>query len=73
VAGGIFPIQALLGLMAITAVEGLAAAVVFGVPTGLWALANLVAIQLGYLGGVFVRNLLEKIGLAEPGRRITHT
>jgi hypothetical protein len=59
--------------MAITAVEGLAAAVVFGVPIGLWALANLVAIQLGYLGGVFVRNLLEKIGLAEPGTRINHT
>lgn len=73
VTGGIFPIQILLGLMAITAIEGVAAAVVFGVSTGLWVLANLLAIQVGYLGGLLVRNLLEKVGLAEPGTRINHT
>lgn len=73
ITGGIFPIQALLGLMAVALAESLVAMVAFGVPTGLWSLTNLVAIQVGYLGGIFVRSLLEKVGLAEPGRHVNHT
>lgn len=71
--GGIFPIQALLGLMALTAIESVVAVAVFGLPTGLWSLVNLLAIQIGYLGGIYARSLLEKAGLAEPGQRVHHT
>jgi hypothetical protein len=73
VTGGIFPIQALLGLMALTAIESVVAVAVFGLPTGLWSLMNLAAIQVGYLGGIYVRNLLEKAGLAAPSTRVNHT
>ena|ERR1700754_4175173 len=73
VTGGIFPIQALLGLLALTAIESVVAVAVFGLPTALWSLMNLAAIQVGYLGGIYVRSLLEKAGVAEPGPRINHT
>jgi len=59
--------------MALAGLESLVVAAVFGLPTGLWSLTNLLAIQLGYLGGVYVRSLLEKAGLAAPGTRVNHT
>jgi hypothetical protein len=59
--------------MALTAVESIVATAVFGLPTGLWSLMNLAAIQVGYLGGIWLRSLLEKIGLAGPGTRVNHT
>lgn len=71
--GGIFPIQALLGLMAVTALESVGVVAVFGLPTGLWSLMNLLAIQFGYLAGIYIRSLLEKAGLAQPGTRVHHT
>lgn len=70
--GGIFPIQALLGLMALAVLESFVAGALFGLSTGLWSLMNLLAIQVGYLGGIYGRSLLERAGLAEPGTRINH-
>ncbi|WP_424627929.1 hypothetical protein [Bradyrhizobium sp. SYSU BS000235] len=59
--------------MALTTLESIAMAALFGLPAGLWSLVNLAAIQIGYLGGVCVRGLLEKAGLAESGTRVHHT
>jgi hypothetical protein len=73
VTGGIFPIQALLGLMVLAVIESIVAATVLGQPMGLWLVANLAAIQVGYLGGICIRCLLEKVGLAERGTRVNHS
>lgn len=56
-----------MGLVIVVLVECVATAAVFGVQAGLWSLTSLVAIQMGYLGGVYARSILEKTGLlAEP-------
>lgn len=73
VAGGAFPVQALLGLLGIAVLESAATTALFGLDAGLWSLINLVALQVGYLGGVYVRSLLEKAGLAQPSTRVHHT
>lgn len=71
--GCFYPVRALLGLVAIVLVECLAAAVMFGAGAALCSLAGLVAVQFGYLGGIYVRSALERAGLAEPNVRVTPT
>lgn len=71
--GYAFPVRALLGLVAVVLVECLIVAVVFGAAAGLWSLAGLMAIQIGYLGGVYTRSVLEKAGITEPNTHIRHT
>lgn len=73
VTGAVFPIQALLGLMVLTTLESAATTVLFGLTAGLWSLVNLVALQVGYLAGIYIRSLLEKAGLAQPSTRVHHT
>lgn len=71
--GYAFPVRALLGLVAVVLVECLIVAVAFGATAGLWSLTALVAIQFGYLGGVYTRSVLEKAGITEPNTHIRHT
>lgn len=72
--GAIFRVRALLGLMIIVLIECVATAAVSGIRAGLWSLTGLVAVQMGYLGGVYARSVLEKVGLLNepetPIRRI---
>lgn len=65
--GSIFRVRALLGLVIIVLIECVATVAISGVQAGLWSLMSLVVIQMGYLGGVYARSVLEKTGLlAEP-------
>ena len=39
---------------------------------GLWSLGSLVAVQMGYLGGIYLRSVLKYVGIAEPNVRPRH-
>lgn len=68
--GSVFRVRVLLGLVAVVFFECLAAALALGAAAALWPLTGLVAVQIGYLGGVLIRSVLEKAGFAEPGARV---
>lgn len=72
--GTIFRVRALLGLVIVVLIECVATAVMSGVRAGLWSLMSLVAVQVGYLGGVYARSVLEKAGfLTEPETQVRRT
>lgn len=70
VTGCLFRVRTLLFLAVIVLMECAAVAIVLGAAAGLWSLAALVAIQAGYLGGIYVRSLFEKAGIAQPNADI---
>jgi hypothetical protein len=72
VAGSIFAVCTLLTLMAFVLMECVGVAIAWGVSTGLWLLGSLFAVQVGYLGGICLRSLLEHVGIAEPNVRARH-
>jgi hypothetical protein len=69
VTGSIFAVRTLLILIALVLVECVGAAIVWGVAVGFWSLGNLVAVQVGYLGGICCRSVLEHMGIAQPDAR----
>jgi hypothetical protein len=70
VAGSIFRTRTLTVMLIVVTVEAVALTA-FGV-TGVlvWAVSNLITIQLGYLAGIFVRRTVELFGYAIPPARI---
>jgi hypothetical protein len=72
VAGSIFTVRTLLVLVALVLVEGAAVTVAWGVSVGGGALASLIAVQIGYLGGIYVRSVLEHAGIAVSGVQPRH-
>jgi hypothetical protein len=72
--GSIFRVGALLGLVIIVLIECAATAAMSGIQAGGWLLTSLVAVQMGYLGGVYVRSVLKKVGLlSEPESHMRRT
>jgi quinol-cytochrome oxidoreductase complex cytochrome b subunit len=74
--GSIFRVRTLLGLVIIVLIECAATAAMSGFQAGVWSLTSLVAVQMGYLGGVYARSILEKVGLlseSEPKNHIRRT
>jgi uncharacterized membrane protein len=69
ITGSIFAARSLLILVALVLVECVGAAIAWGVSVGFWSLGSLVAVQMGYLGGIYCRSLLERMGIAEPDAR----
>ena len=69
VAGSTFTVRTLLALVLFTVVECLAATVALGLTGALCSAGGLVAIQIGYLAGIYLRSVLERIGLAQPSVR----
>ncbi len=73
IAGSIFRVQILVILALAVLVEGGASFLLLGPVAGLvWLLVSEVALQFGYLGGMYLRSLLERVGVigaAQPGRR----
>lgn len=65
VAGTMFAARTLLVLAGCVVVECLFFAVIYGFSAGLWALAGLVAVQVGYLVGIGLRAALERLGVAQ--------
>ncbi len=72
VAGSIFAVRTLLVLVALVLVESAGVTVAWGVSVGGWALASLIAVQIGYLGGIYVRSVLEHAGIAVSGVQRRH-
>jgi hypothetical protein len=72
--GTIFKIRTLLMLCSLVFTEALILTLVHGQAAGLWALANLFILQIGYFAGLYGRSVLERTGYApargvRPGRR----
>jgi hypothetical protein len=72
VTGSVFAVRTLLTLVAIVLTESIGVTIAWGTSTGLWSLGSLVAVQVGYLGGVCLRSVLEHVGIAEPIARPRH-
>jgi hypothetical protein len=67
IAGSMFAVRTLLTLVGLVLVAGVGVAIWQGVSAGaLWSVATLVAIEAGYLGGIYVRSFLEHAGIAAP-------
>jgi hypothetical protein len=63
VAGTVFGVQTLLVLALLVLVEGVGDVVLNGFSVGIfWWVGAEVSLQLGYLGGIFVRSMIERIG-----------
>lgn len=60
--GSVFKVRTLLILLALVIVESSILSVVHGSIAGLWALANLVGVQVGYFTGLYVRGVFEHAG-----------
>jgi len=43
--------------------------IAWGTSMGLWPLGSLVAVQSGYLGGIYLRSVLEHVGIGVPDVR----
>ena len=70
VAGSIFKIRTLLFLSSVVLFEAIATAFVDIQTAELWALINIVALQCGYMGGLFIRGALELAGFLVPPTEI---
>jgi hypothetical protein len=67
VTGSIFAVRTLLTLVALVLVECVGVTIAWGASMGFWSLGSLIAVQMGYLGGIYFRSVLEHMGIAEPG------
>ncbi|MGJ5177613.1 hypothetical protein ACQR16_05020 [Bradyrhizobium oligotrophicum] len=71
-AGAIFNVRTLFALVAISFVECIAVAVIGGPSAALSSVGGLIAVQAGYLAGIYVRSVLERAGIAHPAIRPEH-
>jgi hypothetical protein len=62
VTGSVFKVRTLLILLALVFVEAAILSIVHGSIAGLWMLANLVGVQVGYFAGLYVRSVFEHAG-----------
>ena len=72
VTGAIFDVRTLLTLVALVLIECVGVTIAWGLSMGLWSLGSLIAVQIGYLGGIYLRSVLEHVGIAEPNVRPRH-
>ena len=69
VTGSVFAVRTLLTLVAMVLIQCVVVTVARGLYAGLWSLVSLFAVQIGYLGGIYLRSVLEHMGIAEPSVR----
>lgn len=62
VTGSMFAVRTLLTLVAIVLIECVVATIARGLSVGLWSLGSLIGVQVGYLGGIYLRSVLEHVG-----------
>jgi hypothetical protein len=73
IAGSIFTVRALVALVGVASLECVWAIAALGFTAGLWSLGCLVTVQIGYLAGIYLRSLLERMGIAQPYIRSPHS
>jgi hypothetical protein len=66
ITGSLFAVRTLLILVALVLLECVGVAIAWGISVGFWFLGSLIAVQVGYLGGIYCRSVLEHMGIAEP-------
>jgi hypothetical protein len=71
VAGSMFTVRTLLAIVGLVLVECVVVTVALGL-TGLWSVGGLVSVQIGYLAGIYLRSVLEHMGIAQPSVRPHH-
>jgi hypothetical protein len=69
VTGSFFAVRVLLVVVALVLIESVAVAIAWGLTMGGWSLGSLIAVQTGYLGGIYFRSVLEHAGVVEPDVR----
>ena len=69
VTGLAFKVRTLSVLLTFVLFESLILSLAHGTNAGLWALANLVGLQVGYFAGMFGRGALERTGNSLTGAR----
>jgi len=69
VTGSVFAVRTLLTLVALVLTECVGVTIAWGICVGFWSLGSLIAVQVGYLGGIYFRSVLEHVGIAEPNVR----
>ena len=69
VTGSVFKARTLLLLLVFVLLEPVILILVQGSIAWPWALANIAGVQVGYLGGIYVRAVLEHAGYLLPGTR----
>jgi hypothetical protein len=67
-----FTVRTLLVLVGIVLIECVTATVALGFTAGLYSAGGLVAVQIGYLAGIYLRSVLEHAGIAQPSMRSHH-
>jgi hypothetical protein len=67
-----FTVRTLLVLVGLVLIECLTAMVALGFTALLCAMGGLVAVQIGYLAGIYLRSVLEHMGIAQPSIRPHH-
>jgi hypothetical protein len=72
VAGSMFTVRTLLVLVGIVLIECVTATVALGFTAGLYTVGGLVAVEIGYLVGIYLRSVLEHAGIAQPSIRSHH-
>lgn len=72
VTGLVFKVRTLLLLLLIIMAEAAFLVFVLGSIAGAWALADLIAVQAGYFGGIYGRSVFEHAGYALPSGRTRH-
>ena len=72
VAGSMFTVRTLLVMVGFVLLECVTATVALGFAAGLWTVGGLVAVQIGYLAGIYLRSVLEYMGIAHPAIRSHH-
>jgi hypothetical protein len=72
VTGSVFAVRTLLTLVAFVLMECAGVTIAWGTSMGLCSLGSLIAVQVGYLGGIYLRSVLEQVGIAEPNVRPRH-
>jgi hypothetical protein len=72
VTGSVFAVRTLLTLVVPVLMECVGVTIAWGLSMGLWSLASLIAIQAGYLGGIYLRSVLEHVGIVDPNVRARH-
>jgi hypothetical protein len=65
IVGSLFTVATLVVLLALEAALSVGLLCIYGPVVGLAWLANAVALQVGYLAGVYLRGLLEEAGIVQ--------
>jgi hypothetical protein len=67
VAGSIFAVRTLMTLVGLVLIGCVGVTILRGISAGIiWSVGSLVAVQAGYLAGIYVRSFLEHVGIAVP-------